>query len=141
MVPPWFAPLALASAGTIALRTMLMVPAGGRFTDWQRREAARMVDEKLAAVREAQLEAISVAWRMAFAPWTVWATIATDGPSVAMAAAAESMVEPFGRRASGNLRRLSARAMGAELAAMPLALAGLAAPQAASPAGRRARRR
>ncbi|MEI7445601.1 MAG: hypothetical protein WCK28_11975 [Burkholderiales bacterium] len=109
MFNPWLIPLAGASASVIAMRTWMMVPVGGRHTAWQRREAARMVNEKVEAAREAQAEAWLLAWRLAFAPWTVWGPLAGRTLHEAMAAATESMVEPFGRRASTNVRRLRAR--------------------------------
>ena len=64
MLNPWAAPLMMSSANVIAMRTWLMSPAGGRSSDWQRREAQRMVGEKLDAVRESQAEAMSLAMRM-----------------------------------------------------------------------------
>lgn len=110
MLNPWLLPLATSSASVIAMRTWMMVPYTGQPTAWQRREAARMVSEKLEALREAQVEAMQLAWRLAFAPWTVWGPLAGRTLHEAMTAAAESMVEPFGRRASTNVRRLRARA-------------------------------
>lgn len=109
MINPWLIPLATSSASVIAMRTWMLVPVGGRPTAWQRREATRMVSEKVEAAREAQAEALFLAWRMAFAPWTVWGPLAGRSLHEAMAEATESMVEPFGRRASTNARRLRAR--------------------------------
>ena len=108
---PWQAPMMIASAQTIALRTMLMWPAGGRHDAWQRREAVRMVSEKADAVREAQLEALTLAWRMVWMPWTVW----TPGGSALSAAthAAAPLVTPFSKRARGNARRLTSKALSA----------------------------
>ena len=134
MLNPWAAPLMMSSASVIAMRTWLMIPAGGRSSDWQRREAQRMVGEKLDAVRESQAEAMSLAIRMWFTPWSVWGPMA--GPDVhrAMAVATDPIVAPFARRADANVRRLQARAM-APLLAPEAMLDALAAPP------KRARRR
>ena len=51
MTNPWMFPLAMSSATVIGLRSWLLWPADGRHTDWQRREAARMVGVQLEAGR------------------------------------------------------------------------------------------
>jgi hypothetical protein len=130
MFNPWFGPLMFASASTIALRTMMMVPSAGGFSPWQRREAARMVDEKLEAVRESQAEALEFAMSAWTAPWRFW-SLGQDGALRRLAGeATASMVAPFGRRAAGNARRLGARAIQPMLPAVP-ALAAMQAMQAA----------
>ncbi|RPH42644.1 MAG: hypothetical protein EHM87_16220 [Burkholderiales bacterium] len=144
MLNPWMVPLTMTSANVIALRTWMMVPLEGRQTDWQRREAARMVDEKVEAVREAQAEALALAWKMCFTPWAVWGPLAGRSLPQAMASATDSMVRPFNRRAVGNAKRLQARAMQPALAAWTaLPAFALAAPDAAAviPISRGRRRR
>ncbi len=111
MPDPWMMPLSMSSATVIGLRAWLLWPADGRHTDWQRREAARMVGEKLEAIRESQLEALSLAWRAWFMPWTLWHPLSGRAPTSSMAAATGAMVAPFSRRAAANARRLQARAV------------------------------
>ena len=103
------APLAISSASVIAMRTLLLWPATGRHTAWQRREGARMVAEKVDAVRESQTEALALAWRLCWMPWTVYGPLAGRSLHEAGVAAAESIAAPFSRRAAGNARRLQAR--------------------------------
>ena len=128
MTNPWMFPLAMSSATVIGLRSWLLWPADGRHTDWQRREAARMVGEKLEAVRESQAGAMALAWRLWFMPWTVWGPLSGRGLSSAMASATGALVEPFSRRAAGNATRLQARAVREAVQALPAmaALPGLA---------------
>ena len=131
MLNPWLVPLTMTSASVIAMRAWMMVPVSGRPTAWQRREAVRMVSEKLDAAREAQAEAIALAWRLTFAPWSVWGPLAGRSLHEAVAAATESVVAPFDRRATTNARRLRARAGVPMLAAM--AAAPVAAPLFSAP--------
>lgn len=135
---PWAVPLMMSSASVIAMRTWMLIPAGGQPSAWQRREAARMVGEKVDAVRESQAEAMAIAMRVWFNPWAVWGPMATDGVHGVVAEAAESMVAPFARRADANMKRLAARAAEpmravswpvAALAAAPAALTGTKAPR------------
>ena len=111
MLDPWMMPLAMSSATVIGLRGWLLWPVDGRHTDWQRREAARMVGEKFEAIRESQAEALSLAWRAWFMPWTLWSPLTGRMPSSSMAAATSAMVAPFSRRAAANATRLQARAV------------------------------
>lgn len=128
MFNPWLGPLMLASASTIALRSKLMTPVDGRFSAWQRREGARMVAEKVAAVQEAQLAALALAWRMWFAPWTLFMPGDARGARRAMDRAGERIARPFGRRAAANAQRLAQRAADPANAIVPaLAAAKLAA--------------
>jgi hypothetical protein len=115
---PWLAPLMMSSASVIAMRTWMLWPVDGRSTAWQRREAGRMVGEKLEAVREAQVEALALAWQAWFAPWSVWGPMAGRGLPQAMASATETMVRPFGRRAAANAKRLGTRAVATTLPAV-----------------------
>lgn len=133
MLNPWTVPLMMSSANVIAMRTWLMIPAGGRSSGWQRREAQRMVGEKVDAVRESQAEVMSLAMRMWFTPWAVWGPMAGPDMHRAMAAATDPIVAPFSRRADANVRRLQARAMG------PLALPAVAIAAPAKRARRRAK--
>jgi hypothetical protein len=71
----------------------------------------RRVGEKLEAIREAQLEALSTVWRASFMPSTVWGPLAGRSLPASMAAATEAVVAPFSRRAAGNATRLRARAL------------------------------
>jgi hypothetical protein len=136
-------PLAMSSATVIGLRTWLLWPVEGRHSDWQKREAARMVGEKVEAVREAQAEALALAWRMWFVPWTVWGPLAGRSLSSSMNAATGAMVRPFSRRAAGNASRLQAHAMRTAAQALPAmaALPALLPAAAATPAKRRAKTR
>ncbi len=137
MTHPWMMPLAMSSATVIGLRTWLLWPVAGRPTDWQRQEASRMVGEKVEAVREAQAEALSLAWRLWFAPWTVWGPLSGRSLTSSMNAATDAMVKPFSRRASGNAARLQAHAMRTAVQAIPT-MAALPALALAAPAKRRA---
>ncbi|MCA3177716.1 MAG: hypothetical protein O9345_17845 [Burkholderiaceae bacterium] len=130
MIRPWMMPLAMSSVTVIGLRTWLLWPIDGRPTDWQRREAARMVGEKVEAVREVQAEALSFAWRLWFAPWTVWGPLSRRSLPASVHAATDAMVKPFSRRASGNVARLQAHAMRTAAQAIPTmaALPALSAP-------------
>ena len=128
MFNPWFVPLMVASASTIALRTMMMVPAGGRLSPWQRREAARMVDEKAAAVQASHARVLELAWRAWTTPWLFWAPGGHAPLGRMIGEGTASIVRPFGRRAAGNARRLGARAARPLLPAVPI----LAAMQAAN---------
>lgn len=132
MTHPWMMPFAMSSATVIGLRTWLLWPIDGRPTDWQRREASRMVGEKVEAVREAQGEALSLAWRLWFAPWTVWGPLSGRSLPASVHAATDAMVKPFSRRASGNAARLQAHAMRTAAQAIPtmavLPVLALAAP-------------
>ena len=133
MFNPWFGPLLMASASTIALRSWLMTPVDGRYSAWQRREGARMVAEKVAAMQEAQLHALGLAWRMWFAPWTLFLPGDVPGTRRAMHRAGEEIARPFGRRAAANARRLAARASDPATAIAPvLAAAKVAAPWSGS---------
>ena len=76
--PFLLAELGLASAETIARRTMLM--GTGRCTP---AEYTKMVTEKVAAAQSSWLE-------FAFSPWTMWT----------------SMIQPYHRAARRNARRL-----------------------------------
>ena len=141
---PWAVPLMMSSASVIAMRTWMQIPAGGQPTAWQRREAARMVDEKVDAVRESQAEAVAIAMRVWFNPWAVWGPINGDGVHGLVAEATESMVAPFARRADANMKRLAARAAEPMIgAAWPVAAleatvpAALAALQGTKPPRRR----
>ena len=127
MINPWMIPLTISSATVIGLRTWLLWPLEGRHTDWQKREAARMVGEKVDAIRESQTEALALAWRMTFVPWTVWGPLAGRSLSSSMAAATDAMVAPFSRRAAGNATRLQAHAIRTAVQAWP-AMAGLPGP-------------
>jgi hypothetical protein len=109
MINPLIAPLLMTSATTIALRTMMMWPVEGRHSSWQRKEAGRMVSEKLAAIQESQLEAMTLAWRATWMPWTVWTPGGYDSRAVEQATG--KLLEPFSGRAASNARRLTARAM------------------------------
>lgn len=149
MLNPWFTPLMLSSASTIALRTMMMVPEGGRFSPWQQREALRMVDEKMAAVRESHALAVALALRAWTTPWLLWGPMGEAPLRRMMGEGTATVVEPFGRRAASNARRLGARAA----RPMPAAVPAIAAARAMAdlpvakviplfaPAGARARRR
>jgi hypothetical protein len=149
MLNPWFAPLMLSSASTIALRTLMMVPEGGRFSPWQQREALRMVDEKMAAVRESHALAVELAVQAWTTPWLFWGPLG-EAPLRRMGEGTAAVVGPFSRRAESNARRLGARAARPMLAAVPaLAAAGVAGELpvakviplfAAAPAVRRRRR-
>jgi hypothetical protein len=134
MTHPWMIPLAMSSATVIGLRSWLLWPVDGRPTDWQRQEAARMVGEKVEAVRESQTEALSLAWRLWFAPWTVWGPLSGRSLSSSMNAATDAMVKPFSRRAAGNAARLQAHAVRTAAQAIPT----MAALTLAAPAKRRA---
>jgi hypothetical protein len=121
IVNPLLAPLMIASASTIALRTMLMVPERGRLSTWQRREAGQMIMEKAAAMQESQLEAIAFAWSALWMPWTLWGSGAAG--TKAFERAAGRMIEPYSTRASRNARRLSVRAMKPVFDAVPIVAA------------------
>ena len=140
MINPWMVPLAVSSANVIALRTMLLWPVDGRPTAWQRRESVRMVGEKVDAVREAQLQAISLAWRMCFAPWSMWTPGSGGSLHRSMHRATDAMVAPFSRRAGANAKRLRARAVAPVLQAMAAPAAALAGAPAARGATGRHRR-
>ena len=127
MLNPWAVPLMMSSANVIAMRTWMMIPAGGPSSDWQRREAQRMVGEKVDAVRASQAEAVSLAMRMGFTPWAVWGPMTGPDLHRAAAAATDPIVAPSTRRADAHVRRLQARAM-APLLAPAMTLAALAAP-------------
>jgi hypothetical protein len=133
-------PLAMSSANVIALRTMMLWPVDGRPTAWQRRESARMVGEKVDAVREAQMQAMSLAWRMCFAPWSMWTPGSGGSLQRSMHQATDAMVRPFSRRASANAKRLRARAVAPVLQAAVAPALALAAVPAARGASRRRRR-
>jgi hypothetical protein len=129
MFNPWFAPLMFSSASTIALRTLMMVPEGGKLSPWQQREAARMVDEKLAAVRESHALAVGLAVQAWMMPWLFWGPLG-KAPLRRMGEGTATVIAPFARRAEGNARRLGARAV-----LMPVAAPALAAVRAATAAG------
>jgi hypothetical protein len=116
-VNPLIAPMMIASASTIALRSMLMIPSGGRLSRWQRKEAGDMVFEKAAAIQESQLEALTFAISAMWMPWTAWTGGAAD--SKAFEEAADRIIQPFSGRASRNARRLTARAMNPMLMLAP----------------------
>ena len=138
---PWAVPLMMSSASVIAMRTWMLIPAGGQPSAWQRREAERMVDEKVDAVRESQAEAVAIAMRVWFNPWAVWGPMNGDGVHGLVAEATESMVAPFARRADANMKRLAARAaeplMGAAGPVAALAATAPAALQGTKPPRRR----
>jgi hypothetical protein len=140
MTNPWLTPLMMSSANVIAMRTWMLWPAGGRLDDWQRRESKRMVDEKVAAVREAQLQAMSLAWQMCFAPWALWMPGSGQSPQQAMHAATDALVRPFSRRANANAARLGTRAARSAIEAWTAPAAAVMA-AAGGPAARPARRR
>jgi hypothetical protein len=139
---PWMMPLAISSATVIGLRTWLLWPIDGRPTDWQRREAARMVGEKVEAVRESQAEALALAWRLWFTPWAVWGPLSGRSLSTSVHAATDAMVKPFSRRAAGNATRLQAHAVRTAAQAIPTMTAlALAAPAKRGAAGGRVKSR
>jgi hypothetical protein len=119
LLNPLLPPLMMASATTIALRTMLMWPASGRLTDWQRKEAGKMVREKAVAVQESQAEVFAIAWAAMLTPWTVWA--GGQSGQQAFDRAASRILQPFSSRASSNARRLAVRAMRPMLDVVPIA--------------------
>jgi hypothetical protein len=121
LLDPLFPPLLMASATTIALRTMLMWPASGRLTDWQRREAGKMVHEKTVAVQESQAEVFAIAWAAMLTPWTIWA--GGQSGQQAFDRAATRILLPFSSRASSNARRLAVRVMRPMLDVAPIAAA------------------
>lgn len=124
MFNPLYGPMMWASASTIAMRMWLMVPAGGRSSPWQRREASRMVTEKVAAVQESQARAAAMMWRMWFSPWTLWTDAASPRSRRAAERAAVQLTAPFARRAAANARRLRTRAIDPRHAVVPLIEAG-----------------
>ncbi|HVL56039.1 MAG TPA: hypothetical protein VM491_06020 [Burkholderiaceae bacterium] len=90
--------LTLTSAQTIAMRCWLMWPHAGRASGWQRREAAAMVSEKVAALNEAGIDAALLMWRSWLAPWTILAPRASAGA-----------LRPWLSRTRRNSRRLARR--------------------------------
>jgi hypothetical protein len=140
LINPWMVPLAMSSANVIALRTMMLWPVDGRPDAWQRRESVRMVGEKLEAMRESQAQAMSLAWRMWFAPWSVWTPGDRGSVQRSVNRATASVVAPFSRRANANARRLQARAMAPVLEAMTAPARAMAEAAAAGAAGGRRRR-